>query len=150
MKILHLIGGMEEAGSKNHLLNLLDNLNNDNDNIILGVFEKGAIYEEAVSLGIDVRHFGQNSRYDVSIISSIVDIIKKENISILHTHGPRANLFGYFLKKKLKNNIIWTTTVHSDPRYDFIDRGLKGKIFTNINLHVLNLHFQLLSILYLG
>lgn len=137
MNVLHLIGGMEEAGSKNHLLNLLDNLNNDKDNIILGVFEKGAIYEEAVLLGIDVRHFGQNSRYDVSIISSIIDLIKKENISILHTHGPRANLFGYFLKKKLKDNIIWTTTVHSDPRYDFIDRGVKGKIFTKINLHVL-------------
>ncbi|MCT8140290.1 glycosyltransferase family 4 protein [Anaerobacillus sp. CMMVII] len=62
-------------------------------------------------------------------------MIRTEGIAILHTHGPRANLFGYFVTRSEK--LIWTTTVHSDPRYDFIGGGLKGKLFTMLNLWVL-------------
>lgn len=133
MKVLHLIGGKEIAGSKNHLISLLKNFSKGE--VILAVFEKGAIYTEAQKYGIDVRFLDQKTRYDMSVISSLKNLIKKEAISILHTHGPRANLFGYFVRKT--ENIIWTTTVHSDPRYDFIGRGLKGKLFTIMNVAVL-------------
>ncbi|WNF37317.1 glycosyltransferase family 4 protein [Bacillaceae bacterium IKA-2] len=133
MKVLHLIGGKEVAGSKNHLLSLLKNFNKEE--VVLGVFEKGAIFTEAEKLGIDVRYLGQKTRYDLSVIYKIKKLIRSETVSILHTHGPRANLYGYLVRKT--ENIIWTTTVHSDPRYDFIGRGLKGKLFTIINLRVL-------------
>lgn len=133
MKVLHLIGGKEIAGSKNHLLSLLRNFNENE--VILGVFEKGTIYDEAKELGIDVRYLGQKNRYDLSVLFSLKKLIKNENISILHTHGPRANLYGYLVKRT--GNIIWTTTVHSDPRFDFIDRGIIGKIFTKLNIAVL-------------
>ncbi|MCT8140289.1 hypothetical protein H1D32_22870 [Anaerobacillus sp. CMMVII] len=43
MKVLHLIGGKEMAGSKNHLISLLNSLNKKE--VILGVFEKGAILQ---------------------------------------------------------------------------------------------------------
>ncbi len=133
MKVLHLIGGKEIAGSKNHLLSLLKNFNKEE--VILGVFEKGIIYDEAKALGIDVRYLGQKTRYDFSVLFALKTLIKKEGVTILHTHGPRANLYGYFVRKT--ENIIWTTTVHSDPRFDFIGRGIKGKLFTLLNLFVL-------------
>lgn len=133
MKVLHLIGGKEIAGSKNHLLSLLQKFHKEE--VILGVFEKGCIYDEAQELGIDVRFLGQQTRYDFSVISKIKNLIEQEGVSILHTHGPRANFYGYFIRKKKR--VIWTTTVHSDPRFDFIGRGLIGKVFTLLNLTVL-------------
>lgn len=133
MKVLHLIGGKEIAGSKNHLISLLKDFNKQE--VILAVLEKGQIYEEAVALGIDVRCLAQKSRYDFSVLSAMKNLIKSEGISIVHTHGPRANIFGYILSRMVK--LIWTTTVHSDPRYDFLGNGFKGRIFTKLNLFVL-------------
>lgn len=133
MKILHLIGGKEIAGSKNHLISLLDQ--SHRDEIYLGVFEKGEIYDEAVKCGIKVYEFNQKSRYDLSIVTKIKRLIKNETIDIVHTHGPRANLYGYIVSKIA--SFVWVTTVHSDPRVDFMGRGLLGWGFTKINLHVL-------------
>ncbi|TCP26013.1 hypothetical protein EV207_12047 [Scopulibacillus darangshiensis] len=133
MKILHLIGGKEIAGSKNHLISLLDRCSRSE--IFLGVFEKGEIYDEAVKLGINVREFNQKTRYDLSVINKIKRLIKSEAIDIVHTHGPRANLYGYVVNKIIP--FIWATTVHSDPRYDFIGRGVMGWGFTKVNIHVL-------------
>ncbi|MFE7060649.1 glycosyltransferase family 4 protein [Sutcliffiella sp. NPDC057660] len=130
MKILHLNAGAETGGGMVHILALLNGLNKDE--FILGVMEKGKMYEEAKKKGINVKHFSQASRYDLSIIKQIADYIVKENIDILHTHGPRANLMGYIIKKISK--VKWIVTVHSDPRDDFLGSGIKGKIFTKINM----------------
>ncbi|KHF39601.1 glycosyltransferase family 4 protein [Halalkalibacter okhensis] len=133
MKVLHLISGGETGGSKNHLISLLEQF--PKGEIVLGVMQKGQLYEEAVAAGLDVQLFRQNSRYDLSILATISTFIKNENISIMHTHGPRANLLGFFIKKRVR--CLWVTTVHSDPRDDFINGGIKGKLFTKLNLTIL-------------
>lgn len=133
MKVLHLISGGETGGSKNHLMLLLKQF--PKDEIVLAVMQKGPLYEEAKEQGLDVRLFQQQTRYDLRVISELVTSMKQEEIFILHTHGPRANLLGLILKKRA--GCLWVTTVHSDPRDDFIRGGLKGKIFTQINLRVL-------------
>lgn len=133
MKVLHLISGGETGGSKNHLLSLLEQF--PSDEVILGVMQEGLLSKEAEELGLQVVHFKQSSRYDFSIIKKLSELIKKEKIDILHTHGPRANLFGYFVKRKA--SFIWISTIHSDPSKDFIKGGVKGTIFTKINMVVL-------------
>lgn len=133
MKVLHVIGGAEIGGSKNHLISLLKELNHEE--VMLGVFEKGEIYEEAIQAGVKVSWFDQRSRYDLSVLRRVQQLIEEEGIKIVHTHGPRANLFGYMVRKMTP--FIWVTTVHSDPRNDFLGRGIKGKIFTALNLKML-------------
>jgi L-malate glycosyltransferase len=133
MKVLHLISGGETGGSKNHLLSLLQQFNKEN--ILLGVFQEGKLSQEARKLGLPLVVFGQSSRYDFSVLKKIASLIKKERISIVHTHGPRANLFTFFLKKRI--NFKWITTVHSDPSKDFIKGGVKGKVFTWLNMRIL-------------
>jgi len=133
MKVLHLISGGETGGSKNHLLSLLEQF--PKDEVILGVMQEGLLSKEAEELGLKVVHFKQSSRYDFSVIKKLAELIKKEKIDILHTHGPRANLFGYFVKRKAK--FMWMSTIHSDPSKDFIKGGVKGKVFTKINMMVL-------------
>lgn len=133
MKVLHLISGGETGGSKNHLLSLLAHLNKEE--ILLGVFQEGQLSDEARKLGIPLVVFGQSSRYDFSIIGKIKMTMHQEGISLVHTHGPRANLYAYIMRQTTK--FKWVTTIHSDPQQDFIKGGVKGKVFTAINMRVI-------------
>jgi L-malate glycosyltransferase len=135
MKVLHLNAGNETGGGMVHILSLLTELTKEKDQYILGLFEKSLFYEKAKSAGIKTVTFQQSSRYDLSILFKIIRFINEEKIDIVHTHGARANLYGYFLRKFTK--ITWMTTVHSDPRNDFLGRGTVGNIFTKLNLAVL-------------
>lgn len=130
MKVLHMNAGAEEGGGKTHIISLLSQF--PKDEVELLVFEEGAIAREARELGIKVHVFSQSSRYDISILSKIRTFINEERFDIVHTHGARANFYLSLLKRKIRTK--WVTTVHSDPTLDFMKRGLKGWIFTKLNL----------------
>ncbi|WP_099361284.1 glycosyltransferase family 4 protein [Fredinandcohnia onubensis] len=129
MKVLHLNAGAETGGGMVHILSLLNQLNKEE--FILGVFEQGEMYGRAKDLGIKVELFNQSSRYDVSILKRIVTYINTNAIDIVHTHGPRANLYASILKPFTKCK--WVTTIHSDPRDDFLGAGIKGTVFTKLH-----------------
>ena len=133
MKVIHLNAGNETGGGMIHILALLNELKSEN--IYLGLFEEGIFQQEALDRGIQTVTFTQKNRYDISIIKRVVGFIKNNEIDVIHTHGARANLYGYFIKRLTK--VTWVTTVHSDPRNDFLGRGLLGKMFTKLNITVL-------------
>jgi L-malate glycosyltransferase len=133
MKVLHLNAGNDTGGGMIHILSLLNEFNREE--FILGLLEKGIFAEKAMEMGINTLTFEQSSRYDFSVLTKIIHFIRQEKIDILHTHGARANLYGYFIKKSTK--VKWVTTIHSDPRNDFLGRGIIGKVFTKLNLMVL-------------
>lgn len=130
MKVLHMNAGAEEGGGKTHIISLLSQF--PKDEVELVVFEEGAIAKEARELGIKVHVFSQSSRYDISILKKIRKFINEEHFDIVHTHGARANFYLSLLKSKISAK--WVTTVHSDPTLDFMKRGLKGWVFTKLNL----------------
>lgn len=133
MRVLHLNAGNETGGGMIHILSLLNQIKSDD--IFLGLFEEGVFKEEAEKKGIQTVMFTQKNRYDLSVLKRVVNFIKKNHIDIVHTHGARANLFGNLIKKN--TGIIWMSTVHSDPRNDFLGRGLKGAVFTKLNIAAL-------------
>lgn len=133
MKVLHVISGGETGGSRKHVITLLEQF--PRDSVCLLVFQDGSFAEEARQHGIRVEVFSQKSRYDLSVLSKMKNFINNEGFDIVHSHGPRANLFMSFLKSKI--NAIWITTIHSDPKLDFMKGGLKGKIFTKLNLYAI-------------
>lgn len=65
------------------------------------MFQDGPLAAEARQAGIDVRLLAQSSRYDLSVLSKLVALIRRERFDILHTHGPRANLYGALIKRKI-------------------------------------------------
>ncbi|WP_338751909.1 glycosyltransferase family 4 protein [Bacillus sp. FJAT-52991] len=131
MKVLHLISGGEKGGSRKHVITLLEQFSSEE--VTLAVFQEGQLSQEARESGIRTECFRQSSRYDLSVLNKLASFIQKEGFDVLHTHGPRANLFGIYLKKK--TGIRWVTTVHSDPSLDFVKSGLKGKIFTTLSMY---------------
>ncbi len=129
MKILHLNAGNETGGGMHHILLLLSQFSRAE--VILGVFENGELAERARKIGVETKVFQQNTRKDFSVINQVVHYCNTQKIDILHTHGPRANLFGVFITKKIAAK--WIVTVHSNPEDDFLDKGIKGRIFTWLN-----------------
>jgi L-malate glycosyltransferase len=132
VKVLHLNAGNETGGGMFHILSLLKELNPKE--MVLGVFEKGTMYQEARKMGLNVICFEQESRFQITILKKLSTFIKTENIDIVHTHGARANLYGFLLKKFSKCECKWITTIHSDPRDDFLGCGWMGKIYTRLHL----------------
>lgn len=132
-KILHLNAGTETGGGMIHILSLLKTL--DKSTFILGVMEDGQMLQEAKEAGIQTVNFQAKRRISMSLLKRIRAFLTKENIRCIHTHGPRANVYGYYLRKKLP--IHWITTIHSDPSYDFKGRGLKGYMWEKIHMHAI-------------
>ncbi|MED4917443.1 glycosyltransferase family 4 protein [Geobacillus thermodenitrificans] len=131
MKVLHLNAGNETGGGMVHILSLLQQF--DRREMTLGLFERSVMYEEAQKRGLSTVCFGQTSKYDLSVLKIVADYIDREQFDIIHTHGARANLFGYLLKKWMGCRSQWVTTVHSDPRGDFIGCGWRGSIWTGLH-----------------
>lgn len=143
MKVLHLNTGNETGGGMIHILTLLKQLKNSID-VTLGVFYDGELAKRARNLGINVHVFKQKSRLDIKIIREIKHFINKNEIDILHSHGPRANFIASLIKPK--NNYEWLITVHSNPKHDFLNQGIIGKIFTYLNLHAVKSADQIIAI----
>lgn len=129
MKVAHVNAGNEFGGGLVHIVSLIKELKIEQADLI--VFEEGPVAEAARNEGIRVYVFEQTSRYDIKVLLKLQQFIKRQNYSILHTHGPRANALIALLKPFIHAN--WIITVHSHPLLDFKDRGLKGKMFERIN-----------------
>ncbi|QOY37190.1 glycosyltransferase [Anaerobacillus isosaccharinicus] len=131
MKIVHVISGGETGGSRKHVVTLLEKF--PKEEVTLIVFQEGKLLEEARAAGIDVKLLSQKSRYDLSILKRLTEFVNEGDYDIIHTHGPRANLFGALIKARFKK-ATWVTTIHSDPKLDFVRTGIKGILFSNLNL----------------
>ncbi|MBA9027824.1 glycosyltransferase [Peribacillus huizhouensis] len=133
MKVLHVISGGETGGSRKHVNTLLKKF--PTEQVCLLVFQEGILAEEARQAGIRVELMKQSSRYDLSVLKKLTGFINEEEFDIVHSHGPRANLFLSLIKKNMK--AAWVTTIHSDPKLDFMKGGVKGFLFTKLNLSTL-------------
>lgn len=130
MKVLHVNAGLEDGGGLTHIIGLLEEFNPEE--IELLTFAEGPVAKAAREKNISVKVMNSGSRYNLKILKQIKEYINGNNFDIVHSHGPRANLYLRIIHKKIRAK--WIITVHSDPRLDFMNQGLKGKIFTKINL----------------
>lgn len=142
MKVLHVNAGNEYGGGLFHILSIFQGVSQLEMDLL--VFEDGPVAEMARKNGINVFILPQKSRYDLSILSRLKSFINDREYTILHTHGPRANLLISLIKKRLAAR--WVMTVHSDPTLDFNDRGIKGRIFEVLNLRTIRKPDQVIAV----
>lgn len=129
MKVLHINAGLEVGGAKTHILSLLSQFPPGTAELL--VLEEGSISEETRMNGIKVHVMNQQSRYDLRVLKKLTSFINTNRFDVVHTHGARANLLVALIKNKIQST--WVVTVHSDPALDFMDKGLKGQIFSFLN-----------------
>ena len=146
VKILHLNAGNETGGGMYHILRMLGKFKEKADSVscVLGVMEKEELYNRAKAANIETVYFENGTRFSMPLLRKIDQFIKTENITHVHTHGPRANVYMNMLKKKVK--IPWVVTVHSDPFFDFKDKGLYGKFLTRLHLQAIKNADRIISV----
>ncbi|MHB8125951.1 MAG: glycosyltransferase [Desulfitobacteriaceae bacterium] len=117
-KILHLIGGEIIGGAELHVLNLLTNLNVKRFSPVLICLTKGSFASLAQEKGIFTTSFPMHHPLDLTLLPGLIKWIREQNISLLHTHGSRANLLGRLSAKFL--GIPCVSTYHSSMSHDYL------------------------------
>ena len=115
MRIVHLIGGGDEGGAKSHVLSLIQALS-AHMAVTLISFRRGPFHDDAVAMGLDAHVI--HDRTLVSEVRHALRVVRSAPCDLLHAHGAKGNLVGLLLRRI--TGIPLVTTVHSDPRLDYL------------------------------
>ncbi|GAB1477167.1 hypothetical protein MASR2M70_20030 [Bacillota bacterium] len=129
MRIMLFAAGGDIGGGKTHILSLARELSANNDLKLIS-FRSGVLSDEGGEMGINVAvvENGWNIFKDMSMALAEVDSFKPD---VIHCHGAKANMLGVLVKKLRSVPVM--TTVHSDPRLDYMGMPLKQYTFGLIN-----------------
>lgn len=116
-RVLQVIGGGEIGGAENHLLNLMRLLAGSDYEPVLVCLCSGPFAEQAARYGITTHTVPMAHPFDISKTKDIQNIIKSEQIKLVHTHGVRANLVAR--PAAYKSGIPVITTFHSSLQHDY-------------------------------
>lgn len=145
MHVLFLNAGNETGGGMHHILQVMEELNaQDEGKYTLGLFEEKEFYKRALKRGITTVCFQQQKKFSVKLLRAIIDFIQLHQVTIVHTHGPRANVLMQIIRVFV--NVKWISTVHSNPLVDFETKGMYGKFLSRLHLRALRSADQLISV----
>ena len=128
MKIMHLISGGDVGGAKTHVLTLLRELGREHQ-VELVCFMEGAFAQEARQMGIPTRILKHKNVF--LLRKELLNRIRSGGFDLLHCHGSKANVYSAWIRKKLKIPVI--STVHSDPKLDYLGRPLADLTYGVMN-----------------
>ena len=128
MKIIHLISGGDAGGAKTHVLTLLRELH-QTQQVLLVCFIEGPFAQEARDLGIPTRVLGQKD--PLRLRRELLRCIRQGGFELLHCHGAKANVYASWIRRDLRIPVI--STVHSDPRLDYLGRPLANATYGVMN-----------------
>ncbi len=128
MKVVHLISGGDTGGAKTHILSLLSNIATRVD-IHMVCFMEGPFAQEAREMSIPTTVLA--GRNLLVVLKTLEGFIKDGGFQIIHCHGARANMMGMLLRRRCALPTV--TTVHSDPRLDYMGRPISRLTYGTIN-----------------
>lgn len=117
LRVTHIIGGGEFGGAEEHVLLLLQQLQQQHINPHVICFYD-SIFAQRLrerNIEVDVLTYG---RFDTRVYFGLIKLLKEKNPDIIHTHGVKANFFGRMAAKKVGLSPV-VTTVHSLLKYDY-------------------------------
>ena len=105
MKILHMISSGGMYGAEAVIMNLARSLNKGGNPCLLGVFSNSSnpnlqLYERAVQEGIESYLIPCRGQIDRATIGSIRDLLLQTSADVVHAHGYKADLYGYFALRR--------------------------------------------------
>lgn len=144
MKVVHLISGGDVGGAKTYVETLLPELNKIGVETWLLCVMEGGLTEECRKRGVNVKVIPQKFRWDLSVARKIAAWLKSEKFDIVHCHGARANFIAVFLRLHIKIPLL--TTIHSDYLLDFAGSGVRGWLYTRLNVASLKMFKNFVAI----
>src|SRR5712664_76033 len=100
MRALHLISSGGIYGAENMMLSLCTGLRRQGCDTVVGVFLNSHrpnidTTNRAKRLGLECTTFSCDGRLDLSTVRAIRSYILKNGIDLIHTHGYKADIYGY-------------------------------------------------------
>jgi glycosyltransferase involved in cell wall biosynthesis len=131
MRVLHLISSGGMYGAEVMLLNLASAQRRLGCEPIIGVIRNEhlphiEVAEEARSRGLQVELFDCSGRFDHKPLGTIRKVLRKEDVSLVHGHGYKSDLYGYFAANALGLPFVatchlWTGASRAIRFYEFLD-----------------------------
>ena len=114
LRILQLISSGGYYGAENMVLQLTRSLNQLGCETTLGVFKNAhapniEIVEAAQRHGISVEIFECRGKVDRSTVRGIRNLLLRQQTDILHTHGYKANSYGFRASRATATKIVATS-----------------------------------------
>jgi glycosyltransferase involved in cell wall biosynthesis len=118
MRVLELISSAGHYGAENMLLTLSRALERGGCQVRIGVFHNAhkpniEIARHAGQLGLSAELIPCRGRVDSAAVRAIVNYIHAQSIDLIHTHGYKADLYGYLAAKDCGVPLI--ATCHNWP-----------------------------------
>jgi len=127
MKILHLISSAGQYGAENMLLELATSVAKLGCTPIIGVFRNKQnlnteILDSAQKRGLLVLGIPCSGQADLKALKRIQAYIREHGIELIHSHGYKADIYGYWAARKTSIPIV--ATCHGWP-----GRSIKLRLF---------------------
>ena len=127
MNVMHLISGGDTGGARTHVHLLLKYLNMEHEATLV-CFMRGPFSEDAAALGIPTVVIEKGL---FPALRELQRMITERGVQVIHCHGSRGNLMGALLKRRCKLPVI--STVHSDPKLDYLGRSAARMTYGVLN-----------------
>ncbi len=132
VKVIHLISGGDTGGAKTHIHYLLSGICKNIDATLV-CFMRGEFSDEAERLGIPTVVLDGSLP---SVIKRLRAMIRDDGYDIIHSHGARGNFIARILRLFCKLPVV--STVHSDPRLDYLGRPAAALVYGTLNDYALH------------
>src|ERR1700681_4942146 len=101
VRVLHLISSKGYYGAENVVVNLARALEDSGARAVVGAFHNShsahlEVIDRAQKQGLNVQIFECKGRFDYSVVEKISKFVTESGMDLVHTHGYKADLYGYF------------------------------------------------------
>ena len=129
ISILYVIWSLGLGGGERTVIYLAKRLDKDKFNpIVCCLNDKGIFAEELERDGIQVIALNKKGKFDISVVNKLINIMRQNQIEIVHTHMWGGNLWGRIAAKIAKVPVIIATEQNVDvwkkPYHLILDRWL--------------------------
>ena len=151
MKILQVAYKSEISGGEKVLLNLAKHLRSRGHHLLVACPSYGPLVEVLRREGIEVRIIPIKKTYDMMAAFRLRNLILREGIQILHTHGMLVNVIGR-IASKMARVPISISTVHltrelvTGGRAENIPQWLKGKYYQSVDNFTAQLNDRVIAV----
>lgn len=144
IRILHLIDTDKACGPGRTVLESARALQNTNYNITIAAFNINKNMDnpylgEVQACGLQQVLIPTRHQADLIAIEKLRNTIEKHRIDILHTHGYKSDLFGYFAAKGKQVKLV--STAHG-----WIQNSIKAKLYVRIDKLILRYYDRVIAV----
>jgi glycosyltransferase involved in cell wall biosynthesis len=113
LRVLQFITPSGFYGAERWVLAMANNTNTSEMICDLAVTQESATQDLTVAQLYprdkgEVHYLPMSGRFDFSVVDKLVDVIKRRNIDVLHTHGYKSDILGVLAAKKAGIKIVAT------------------------------------------